>query len=315
MDEQRRRQTTKLLRLIHKPVGGLFDLWQRSGLASVRLGASEKNGVGAGFVWPPAQRSGGADTGHSAPGRLLLVAETLIRRAHALRDRALHSVSDAVRGAVMATNALELLGDRTPTTSVEALSLRHQFEVIAECQFSGVEYHIMIEPRMAEIRREIRALSRWFHPRQQWEAATNGEMAILNALVRILREDNQFDEEEACMRRVRHLHNRLWTRRSVWRLPLWPLLRYSEILFSSAWAFFGAIVAWVLGLSSALWLVRPAGHHSWRDSFASIFSGFTSASVDVGELPVMLLGTLAVIAGLGHLGVFISRLYSQVARK
>jgi len=209
-------------KVVLKPTGGLFDLWEQCGLFRRDLGSKPCGRTGNGwrlgnapeFCWPPKltrtenrERQGG----HGAPGRLLLVTDRLIERAGALFDKAA-TVGDAVRGAVLATDALELTGGRTPTTAIEALSLKHRFEVLAECQFSGVEHHIETKSRMDEIRLETEAISRWFDKSQREKAALNAQMHILNELVRLLREHNQFDEEQICVRRVRALHTTLWMR-------------------------------------------------------------------------------------------------------
>ena len=86
---------------------------------------------------------------------------------HEALDAGVTSVADAVSGAVLATDALELTGGRTPTTAIDALYLKHQFELEAECQFSGVEYHLRIEPRLEEIAEDAAWICRWFAPRQQ----------------------------------------------------------------------------------------------------------------------------------------------------
>jgi len=228
--------------MVLKPVGGLFDLWERSRLKwrlkwplELKNKKVTRRGTGKNFCWPPLKYHDWeeADTGHSAPGKLLVIAEHLIERAQWLKAQGVRSVADAVRGAVFATNALELLGDRTPTTAIDALTLKQEFEVEAECHFSGVIYHILIQPRLQDIRREIRGISRWFHPRQQKSSEWNAEMRVLNALVAILREHNQFDEEQTCLNRIRHLHHSLWMRQRPWRFIFWPILRYTEFLLNS----------------------------------------------------------------------------------
>lgn len=70
----------------------------------------------------------------------MLIAETLLRRAEIFASEAC-TVKDYIKGAVLATEALEMLGGRTATLSLVALGLNHQFEVLAECAFVGVGYH------------------------------------------------------------------------------------------------------------------------------------------------------------------------------
>ncbi len=185
-------------REVRKPLSGMFDLWQKSGLDRALEWSYfapdgkelRVRGRGDKFLWPPPLETLGEEeaTGHGSPGTLLMVAEHLIHRANRLMDAGVNSVVEAVRGAVLATDALELLGDRTPTTAIEALGLKHRFEMLAECQFSGVEYHLRIKDRLSEIKTETRILAGWFHPEGAEGAAMNAEMFILNHLVRILRE-------------------------------------------------------------------------------------------------------------------------------
>ena len=162
----------------------------------------------------------------------MLVAENLILRAESSAG-SVETVAEAAQGAVLAVDAEELTGGRTPTTAVEALTLKHRFEVMAECQFCGVAYHIWMKPRLDEIAEETTAICKWFHAGQRKNAALNAEMHIVNQLVGILREFNRFDEEQICLNRIRRLHNTLWMRQKPSRLIFWPVLRYLELLLSS----------------------------------------------------------------------------------
>ena len=51
-------------------------------------------------------------------------------------------------GALLALEAQELLANRTPTTALEALAVRHELEVTAECMFYGVEYNFDVRRRL-----------------------------------------------------------------------------------------------------------------------------------------------------------------------
>jgi len=325
--------------VVLKPASGMFDLWEKAGLFR-RWKGSRRQGDVEGFVWPPPhpkRNDQNKPGGHGAPGKLMLVAETLIRRAEALFGK-VECVGDAVQGAVLATDALELTGGRTPTTAIEALSLKHRFEVLAECQFSGVEYHIKIKHRIKEIALEIEEISLWFYKRQRKSAMLNAQMHILNQLVRILREHNQFDEEKMCFNWIRYLHNRLWMRQKPLRFIFWPILRYVEFLLNSFGRFAIAIVAWVIVLTllyQQLHLYHPAQQVDLcasfletleldqclpRPEFGSFWEAFkrffnhTSGPSGPGTL-WSILTAIGVIAGLGHIGVFISYMYTLVARK
>lgn len=324
-------------KVVLKPASGMFDLWEEAGLFRKRPG-SRRIGNAPGFYWPPGPPGDANEgTGHGAPGKLLLVAEVLIRRAEALLKK-VECVGEAVQGAVLATDALELTGGRTPTTAIEALSLKHRFEVLAECQFSGVEYHIKIKPRIEEIALETRAISLWFHKRQRASAVLNAQMHILNQLVRILREHNQFDEEKMCFNWIRYLHNSLWMRQKPLRFIFWPILRYTEFLLNSFGRFSIAIIGWVVVLAllyQQLHLYHPAQSVDLCAStlqaielhqcpappefgyFWEAFKRFFNHTSDPSSPSTLwsILTAIGVIAGLGHIGIFISYMYTLVARK
>ena len=162
-----------------KPASGLYTLWKELGLdrdwnTTGRHAWNERvrqkhHGLAPGYFWPPETRDGDqqqdVDDGHSSPGRLLHIAEHLLDRANASINE-VNTATEALRGAVLATQALELLGGKTPTVSVEALLLKHAFEVIAECQFPGVEYHLNLKERLADINANLTALSSWLNSKQ-----------------------------------------------------------------------------------------------------------------------------------------------------
>ncbi|MEI6702491.1 MAG: hypothetical protein WCL71_03010 [Deltaproteobacteria bacterium] len=316
-------------RILLKPFSGMFALWSGSRLAK-RLRWEDatgrtRRGTAPDFVWPPLKCDGhDGDTGHSTPGRLLQMATHMIIRCEAMLMEGVHTVPDAVRCAVLATDALELLGDRTPTTAMDALKLKHMAEVTAECQFSGVEYHIEIKPRLKEIQKEARSLSRWFHHRRKTMAAMNAEMTTVIEVMRIFREHGQFDEALICQNRIRYLHNRLWMYQQPGRLVLWPLLRYTEIVLASFGCFLAAIAGWMFLFTMIFsWIskvsawpadmaISPNGATPWSQAF----SAFTSAnSFTSTDFTWNLITVLAVLFGIAHIGIFISHVYMLVSRK
>lgn len=321
-------------REVRKPLSGMFDLWQKSGLERTlawsyfRSDGKELKirGRGDRFLWPPPLEKLGEEdtTGHGSPGTLLMIAEHLIQRANGLMDSGVRSVADAVRGAVLATDALELLGDRTPTTAIEALGLKHRFEMLAECQFSGVEYHLQIQERLSEIKTETQILAGWFHPDGAKGAGMNAEMFILNHLVRILREYNQFDEEQTCMARVRHLHNHLQARTQplLLRIILQPLMAYLGFLLRSFPRFAISLSLWIVGLGLLHWAVGAQSPSAGiGDAYVSFF-GIQPSGDDHLWAPGNNLWSkgfavvaLTIASGFVHLGVFIAHLYTLVSRK
>nr|VFJ87190.1 MAG: hypothetical protein BECKH772A_GA0070896_1000247 [Candidatus Kentron sp. H]VFJ88840.1 MAG: hypothetical protein BECKH772B_GA0070898_1000243 [Candidatus Kentron sp. H]VFJ95087.1 MAG: hypothetical protein BECKH772C_GA0070978_1000194 [Candidatus Kentron sp. H] len=333
-------------KIVSKPTSGLFDLWKKRGLL-YRVPRNEpckRPGNALGFFWPPApppskgprQEDGQPqqEGGHGAPGRLLLIADRLIERAGVLIGK-VTSVGEAVQGAVLATDALELTGGRTPATAIEALSLKHRFEVLAECQFSGVGHHIEMEPRMDEIALETESISQWFDKSQRKKAALNGEMHILNELVRLLREHNQFDEERICVGKVRQLYTTLWIReRPCRRCVSWSFIWYVEKLLASFPYFLGAVASWLLIFTVLFTCALPPdvasgisilerivlGLESAITSFFSIGSPIYHAA-DADTLPTLptwpmvWVSSLAIVSGFLHLGILITHLYTLVSRR
>jgi len=318
----------KRIFLLHKPHAGIFSIWSRTSLNRCLKWTSETTGrcytgTGDGFIWPPPWRDiemnpQGESTGHSAPGIFVVIVEHMLDRAGRLLDEAL-SVEDILRGAVIATDALELLGGKTPTMAIAALSLKQQLEAKAVLQFAGAEYHLPVDNRLAEIRREVEAISRWFHKDQRKNAMLNAEMSIIYELVRLFRQYSQFDEEQICMNRARHLEHSLWMRRTKWGYVFLPVLRYAEFLLSSIPKFCVALLAWLLVLSLAFAAARhpeaTGGNlttHPWGMALSTFFG---AEQLTQSDSLWIFLTSVAVVAGLAHLGIFISHLYTLVSRR
>ncbi len=309
-------------RVLNKPVAGIHGIWSETGLSS-QLEWFDPNdqgrrrvAVGEGYVWPPMRPREGepiAPGGHSAPGRLLQVAEHLIHRAEKLVGE-VKNTQDAVRGAVIATDALELIGCRTPTLARDALELRHRFEVLAECQFGGVEYNLDLRPRFAEIRRDVEAIGDWFGPDHKRLSAMNGELSIISRLATILRSYNEYDEEDSCLGRGREIQRGIWLKRQMpWSLVIWPFRFYVEWLLSSPRLLLGVTMLWILMMMSVVhFKFGLNGIQTVTYVIGAFFGGQPMG--DKGWW-VALITSVAVITGFLHLGIFISRLYGLIARK
>jgi len=303
------------MKWVHKPHGGIFALWREAGLFQ-RL----KHGLAEGFKWPPRWKAIEREAaqqnevgGHSSPGILLLIARRLVLRAERmLADGAIITAEEAVRGAVLATDALELLGGKTPTAAAEALALKHQFEIHAECQFVGVEYRIRLRDRFEDIARNAKAISRWFNRKEQARAAMNIELDVINRMVGVFRQYNQFDEEMQCLARLRHLDHSLYMHRS-WRIVWWPFLRYVEFLMRSFPNFLFAIVAWMLPLGVIL--AMDPGVENGQQVVEATINAFFANNPHTGEIVTMIFTTVAAVAGIAHLGIFISHLYTLVSKR
>ncbi len=255
-----------------------------------------------------------APGGHSSPGILVEVARHMLNRAEQMLNNGIATVDEALRGAVLASDALELLGGKTPTMSAEALALKHQFEVHAECQFCGVEHHLNMKDRLKEIARDAGAISQWFHPSIRKRTALNIRLDVVNRLVRILREYNQFDEERYCLVEARRLHRNLYIQSRWWRRGIAPFVWYADWLLSSFPRFVVAIGIWV----GTIWgiyhfLGVGSGHGKDRgDAFDYAVGTFFGIDTVAGH---SVLGALVIMAGIFHLGVFISLIYDLVNRR
>ena len=306
--------------VVEKPLGGIFNLWREARLAT-RLRGGGRLGLAPGFNWPLAPNPGSGD--HSTPGRLLAVANRLVGRAASMIGRT-HTVSEAVRGAVLAVDAGELLGGRTPTTSLQALALKHTFESMAECDFVGLREHIDVESRMEDIQREVDVLSQWFGSTKsaRKQAAWNAELAILGDLIDVFNRKNQFDEEMALQVRTRQLNRKLWAARlpaAVRPIVLFPW--YAEKLLESFPVFLGAIATWVVALGLMFHLTGGVSLDRGIADALTSFLGVQPPSDDGlwkstqgwnGAFSVI---ALAVTAGVFHLGILISHLYSLISRR
>ena len=303
--------------ILYKPVEGIFGLWEDAGLLK-RYAKQIKTGCcgfAEGFIWPPPHNTKALSQGkHSAPGRLLEITDRLILRARdILKD--VDQVEEAVQGAVLATEALELLGGRTPTSSLEALSLKHRLEVAAGCMFYGTQFSLRLPLRLKEMQAEIRSIAQWFSPKRRREAGANAELGIVKEIARILRSHSQFKEEQLCLHRERNLMRILTYQKRPWLLPLRPLQWYIDFLVGSLPRVAIGALTWVLLSSLFLYGV---GQLKVDPSEAvlnatSIFLG-SGPSEDLGAL-ANYLGLLMRLGGYLHLGIFISHLYTLESRR
>jgi hypothetical protein len=307
-----------------KPTGGMFDLWAKARLFE-RLRPQSRGGIGGSraglapeFHWPPKVETAGNGSGsHSAPGKLMLVASHLIRRADALRSDA-NTVEECIRGAVLATDAVELLGYRTPTLALQALELKQWFETKAEVAFVGVGHHFQLERRFKEIEQETRVAAQFHHRGRRDAAALDAAVTIANRLTLIFREAGQFDEEEECLRKLRWWNRKLSFRRARNKYYLWPglgLLAYAEWLISSLGWLMLSVAGWMLMIGLVWWAWTPG--NDWMNAVKGAVDSFISSNVETTtQDPFMVfLSTFSALVGFFHLGVFVSFLYSAIARK
>lgn len=311
--------------IIRKPLGGIFDLWKSIGEWSWSLwDSSGQPNVEEAFDWPP-DPTRDIEQGHSAPGRLLLIADKLTQRSRAVLEQA-KSPSDAFLAATLALNAKELLANRTPTTALKALTLQHRAEVMAESLFHGIEFNLDVESRFADIKREVKAISRWFSGRRRRRVALNARLAIVEELAREFSELDQFEEERKCRAEARRLYFDFWAYQSSWRLFLLPLLRYLSFSLRSLPVFLGLVTFWIILFGVGWDLLEPTVHGVNDQSF---WNAFTSSVVFFFTLtpPGTYWGgaerqvlwnsviTFQSVVSLSHLGLLVSHIYLIVSRR
>jgi hypothetical protein len=254
----------------------------------------------------------------------LEVALHLIARAETHCHEA-RTVEAAIQGAVLATDALELLGGRTPTSALEALALKHQLEVTAGCLFYGAQFNLLVKPRLREIRHDVRYIGQWFNRQRHAQSEMNAELGIASELARVFRENTEFDEERLCLNRVRDLCRGLWLRKYPWQAVLYPFRWYVDFLMGSLTRLLTAIAGWAVVLcgifnfaTSGIGLSHSAtSSHAFQKAVVGTLSSFfqTGPASDYSEGWLLAVSGVAIVAGFVHLGIFISHLYTISSRR
>ncbi len=298
--------------VIRKPVPGIFKLWESSGIRRHVRDKMQREGRES-FVRMPRPDSGGREAGHSTPGRLVEIARLLLDRASIEQDNP-RSACSLIYRALLATDALELLGGKTPTTSLLALAESHELEALAECQFLGVEGDFDVGLRLSEIRREIRTLSLFYARPSREFSAWNAESSITQRLVQTFRDHNKFNEERIVEIREREIHRRMWFQRHLgifggalrWLNPAYLVSWYVEMLLRSMSYFALAILLWIAGLTA---LYATSDSEKWLAALEKAISSFFA--LQTGGLTVELIGLI----GLLHLGILIAHFYAVISRR
>lgn len=314
------RRLRRSYRILYKPLTGVFETVRQAGIKKV-------------LEWPPAKRRAGPrqeEYGHSAPGRPLAVAGVLIARAQTLLGSS-PSVHDAIHAAVLALDAKELLGGRTPTAALRAVALQQEAEVVAESLFLGVQHNLDVRKRLREIKTEVEFVGRWVHRSQQRRAILNARMTIAEQLAKRYRDFNQFEEESACLAEARKLRFDFWALERPARWPLWPFLRYLSFSLSSLGRFVAVVAAWTIffGVSYyALGLVVAKPNLYLGDAMASstklFFTGNSSANwealreagrIDNWEVFWKCWVTFQSVVSIVNIGLLLSHLYLVISRR
>jgi hypothetical protein len=306
--------------LMRKPLGGVYSLWQSVGRLGRVEDDSDSNGApGFARLGESELEGGGRSAGHSTPGRLLQIAKTLLDRAERSPINP-ESACSAVHRALLATEALELLGGKTPTASLAALAQCHELEALAECKFVGVEGNFDVAMRLEDLQREIKLLARWYKPSERSFLEWNAEAAILQRLIQVFQVHNQFSEENVARIRERELHRRMWFRRHFgefgdslrWLNPFYVVSWYVEFLLRSLPGFLVAISVWLSALTVLFTMCGNAP--GWRMGFYYALVSFFAMQPPIEGVkgPIVV---FAILGGVLHVGVLISHLYSIVSRR
>ncbi|MEZ6138707.1 MAG: hypothetical protein R3C53_27800 [Pirellulaceae bacterium] len=312
-------------KLLPKPIGGPLEIWKATGLR-IQL----ENGLSEGFVSPPAVINGERYDGHGSPGKLALVAQKLIDRARYTAINAT-STSDFIMSAVMANDAFELLGGKTPTMSLEAIKIKHVAEVRAECTFVGAGFHFDLNDRFAEIYEFVHSTCRWYHQSVRKYAELDARATICNELVKVYSEAGQAEERDACLAEFRWNNRRLELLQALEkRKPVSVgancVLLYAELLLVSMTRIVAAFVLWI----AFFWLVTHFAVDQTNDQgFAVLLatqldwmvgggaSGIAelSKATEVDDRRLAWISIAANVTGVFHFGILMSFLYSLISRK
>ncbi|HEY6350711.1 MAG TPA: hypothetical protein VI636_15030 [Candidatus Angelobacter sp.] len=321
-------------KILYKPLSGIFDLWERAEL-------EERVTLDRTFRWPPSpqnpaeQRCGQ----HGVPGRLLVIAECLIARAEAIL-KTKTSVKDCIHGATLALEAAELLGNRTPTTAIQAVSLKHELEVSAECMFYGLHSSLDIDARLKDIQEEVEWLSTHFYHKTRRVSQLETEINIVSRLISTLKDNDRLEEEQACIRQLQKRRRQLWFERSrqgSMSRYLYPLCKfwqgvrwYTENLVGSLAKISIAIAFWMVFATAVfyvdIWYAdtfpKKPLLHAFYDAVTNFISAHPphefhvlKASGEHHTKAAFVFIPFFLMLGFMHLGIFIAYLYSIIARK
>lgn len=231
----------KKVETLYKPSSGIYDILRKSKLfdAYTEIKKWEYKRMKTPEISDTSKRS------HSTPGVLLLIAEKMLSRAQKILAKA-QSVPEAIHSALLAMDAKELLGGRTPTIAIKAVALQHEAEVTAENMFFGVEYARNVDDRIKDIEEEITAIAHWFNKNTRKRQKINAQLHIVEILAKKFNEFNQFEEEMRCLAEARKLRFAFWREQNFLRKAVKPLHKYIEIGMSSIPKFLAIVFFWIL---------------------------------------------------------------------
>lgn len=316
------------VKILFKPFAGIFDLWERSGLWRRFENLPQ---LAPGFSWPPDKKEAFIKgSTHSAPGKLLIIAQRLIKRTRKILDK-VDTVPDAIHAAILALEAKELLSGKTPATALEALALQHQAEIVAESMFYGIEYNLNVKGRFRDIQKEVEAIGYWFNPKSAQKSKLNARLTIIADLAHKFRDLKQFEEEQECLAEARRLRLDFWLRQTPIHWIAWPFIKYIDILMRSVGHFLLVVLFWIAFFTGIYWAadngsaeILSFGQSLWEAFAASLAFFFTLQPVHGWDGNVLIFGSknwwniVLAFQGLvsfSNLGLLLTHFYMLISRK
>lgn len=291
---------------IYKPTKGMYDIEKKLQLIST----------------PPTLQSDVIErkNGHSAPGVLAFIAESLIARSQHILDNA-KQITDAVHAATLALEAKELLNGLTPTLALQAFVLQQKAEVTAECLFIGTEYNIKLKPRFKNIKGEVEFIALRFAESERERTQLNVQLKIAETLSGIYGNYKQFEEELECLNKARSLSFKLSNKAFV---PFLMLLSWAmNSLKNFGWVLLGMqiIFAFCYYLLSRDYVNSNeiTMINSLVASSKYFFTSETTTTFEMvfqcHELSGNIIRTFQGVCSLSSLSIFMALIYLRFSRK
>lgn len=168
------------------------------------------------------------------------------------------AVDEVVHGAVLAEEALRILGRQSPQIALEALELREEAEVMAECGFTGTTRHLRSQERIESLRHTARSILSGGQ-NVEWRSE-NALVSVVGDVRRIYGQFERYDEEQDALNAIRKLENSLYRRSRNVLVGLVPycVRRYMNLLFDSGIAGITlAVLCWVAAFGLLYSLLLP----------------------------------------------------------
>ncbi|MGQ0698809.1 MAG: hypothetical protein ACT4PZ_11275 [Panacagrimonas sp.] len=302
---------------LQKPVSSIYDF-------RLILGPKDRSAPSSVVACLRGVISGDAIAGHGAPYLNLAIAESLLEQSKRSRD----SSSACIIGALLASEAYEMLLGMSKTTALEALLEMHRAEVAAEVAFPGVRSGLSIKERRHDLESTLLALYG-----NQESARTNEVretyLSQFWADLRIrYRQSERFRAaEEANARSL--IHTR-WFLPARWSLPCLHGLKTMIVHVATRTRCLVLAALAIISVGATLYPVLAGWGVDLSEKGLTIFVGllFDVAMsslalqltdglgdlIDKGGVPLKVLAVVHLVASYILFGLMISRLYRKITR-